>query len=248
MKSHLMPAALWAGARDPRLKNPNPVVMTRTVSKTSSSQLVARLLCATCEDRFNKNGERYALSWLRPRKIAEGDFPLLERLRLALPIHSSPALNAYAADRVGIDTARFGYFALSLLWRAAVHRWRMPDGRPTQKIELGEFEEPLRKYLLSEGDLPPEFVVIFTLCGDEESRQTLFPPAVRQNAVFPSYGLLVQGVHFNIVIGHALPPDLRNLCCMRSAQCPIFLRDCREDTFRAFSALASTSRPVPDLR
>lgn len=247
LKSHLMPAALWAGARDPRLKNPSPVVMTRAVSKTSSSQLVARLLCSTCEDRFNRNGERYALSWFRPRKIADGDFPLLERLRLALPIQSSPALSAYAANRVGIDTERFGYFAFSILWRAAVHGWRMPDGRLTQKIELSEFEKPLRAYLLSQAELPPEFVLIFTVCCDQESRGSFYPPALKQNAVFPSYGLLVQGVHFNIVVGHALPLDLRNLCCMRSVQRPIFLRDCREDTFRSFSALASTSRPVPSL-
>src|SRR6266849_165054 len=66
-KSHFMPAALWAGARDRSLKNPNPVVMTATVSKTSSNQLWTRLLCSACEDRFNRNGERYVLSWLRPR-------------------------------------------------------------------------------------------------------------------------------------------------------------------------------------
>ncbi len=246
--SHLLPAALWIGARDPRLKNPNPVVMTRTISKTTSSQLVTRLLCSTCEDRFNKNGERYVLSWLSPKKAADGAFPLLDRLTVALPTHNSSNLNVYAADRMGIDTDKFGYFALSILWRAAVHRWRMPDARFTQKIELGEFEEPLRKYLLSERELPAEFVLIFTVCCDQESRQTLFPPALRQNAVFRSYGLLVQGVHFNIVIGHALPPDLQNLCCMKSAQRPIFLRDCREDTFQAFSAVASTSRPAPSLR
>jgi len=35
-KSHLMPAALWAGAREPGLKNPSPVVVTATVSKTNS--------------------------------------------------------------------------------------------------------------------------------------------------------------------------------------------------------------------
>jgi hypothetical protein len=39
-KSHLMPAALWAGARDSGLKNPNPVVMTATVSR---NQLKATL-------------------------------------------------------------------------------------------------------------------------------------------------------------------------------------------------------------
>ncbi|HZO80975.1 MAG TPA: hypothetical protein VFB33_04710 [Candidatus Binataceae bacterium] len=247
-KSHFLPAALWLGVRDPGLKNPNPVVMTRTISKTSSSQLVNRLLCSDCEDRFNKNGERYVLSWLSPKKAAQGSFPLLERLGLALPVRSSPMLNAYEADRAGIDTAKFGYFALSVLWRAAVQRWRMPDGTLTQKIELGELEKPLRRYLISDEDLPCEFVLILTVCSDRESRQTIYPPAARRDATFPAYGMLLLGVHFNIIIGRDLPRDLRDLCCMRSQQRPIFLRDCYDDTFRGFSTLASTSRPVANLR
>jgi len=157
-------------------------------------------------------------------------------------------LSVYSADRVGLETEKFGYFALSILWRAAVHRWRMPDGRLTQKIELEELEEALRKYLLLETDLPSQFVLIFTVCRDKESRQTLFPPAARQGAKFPSYGMLLLGVHFNIVVGQSLPPDLRDHCCMRSSRHPIFLRDCRDDTFSAFSTVASTSRPVPGLR
>src|SRR5262249_20983000 len=152
---------------------------------------------------------------------------------------SSPQLSYPERVCCRIDTQKFGYFVFSILWRAAVHQWRMPDGRFTQKIELGEFQEPLRRYLLSAEDLPAEFLLIFTVCRDQESRQTVFPPALRQNEALPSYGLLLLGVHFNIVIGHTIPPDLRNLCCMRSAQHPIFLRDCHEDTFRAFSVVAS---------
>lgn len=247
-KSHLMPAALWAGARDPRLRNPNPVVMTRAVSKTSSNQLWARLLCQVCEDRLNKNGERYVLSWLSPREIAEGKFPLLDRLKLALEAHSGPNLRLYAGDRIGIETEKFGYFALSILWRAAVQRWRLPDGRFTQQIVLGEYEEQIRKYLLSEAAFPDDVVIVFTICLDPESRSTFYPPAARQNASFLSYGLLVQGIRFDIAMGSNVPAEMRNLCCVRSPQHSIFLRDCREDTFRSFSTLASTSRPVPTLR
>lgn len=222
--------------------------MTRTISETSSSQLVDRLLCSECEDRFNKNGEQYVLSWLSPRKAAQGSFPLFERLQLALPLHSSPTLNAYRADSVGIDTAKFGYFALSVLWRGAVQRWRMPDGTLTQKIDLGELEEPLRKYLISDGNLPSEFVLILTVCSDRESRQTLYPPALRRDAKFRAYGILLLGIHFNITIERDLPHDVRRLCCMRGPHRPLFLRDCRDDTFRAFSALASTSRPTGNLK
>ncbi len=245
--SHLMPAALWAGARDPSLRNPNPVAVTATVSKTSSMHLRARLLCSACEDRFNRNGERYVLSWLRPREIANGRFPLLDRLKVALTIHSTPDLNAYAGDRVGVDTEKFGYFALSILWRAAVQRWRLPGGRLTQQIAIGELEERMRKYLLSEADFPSDVAIVLTVCVDADSRGTFYPPAVRRDATGSSYGMLVQGVHFNIATGSDIPVPVRSICCARSPQHPIFLRDCREDTFRSFCTLASTSKPVSGL-
>jgi len=222
--------------------------MTATVSKTSSNQLWTRLLCSACEDRFNRNGERYVLSWLRPRGIADGEFPLLDRLKLALAIHSTPTLNAYAGDAIGIDTEKFGYFALSILWRATVQRWRLPDGRLTRQVAIGELEERIRQYLLSEVDFPQNVVVVLTICLDSESRGTFYPPALQRNAAVPSYGLLVQGLHFNIVIGPNIPAEMRGLCCVSSPQHAIFLRDCREDTLRSFSTLASTNRPVSSLR
>lgn len=209
-----MPAALWAGARDPNLKNPNPVVVTAIVSKTISNQLWTHLLCSACEDRFNSNGERHVLSWLRPRGIANGEFPLLDRLKLVPAIHSAPTFNVYAGDGIGIDTEKFAYFALSILWRAAVHRWHLPDGRLTQQIAIGELEERIRQYLLSEADFPQNVVVLLTTCLDPESRGTFHPPALRRNAAVPSYGLLVQGVHFNIVIGPNIPAEMRSLCCV----------------------------------
>jgi hypothetical protein len=66
-------------------------------------------------------------------------------LRLALAIRSTATLTAYSGNRIGIDTERFGYFALSILWRATVYRWRLPDGRLTQKIAIGELEERIRE-------------------------------------------------------------------------------------------------------
>jgi hypothetical protein len=95
-----MPAALWAGARDSGRKNPNPVVMTATVSKTSSNQLWTRLLCSACEERFNNNGERYVLSWIKPKGIADGEFPLLDRVEACTTDSRPSTLNAYAGDRI----------------------------------------------------------------------------------------------------------------------------------------------------
>lgn len=49
------------------------------------------------------------------------------------------------------------YFALSVFWRAAIHRWPDPeDPTRTIKIELGPSNtELLRRFLLGEAALPP---------------------------------------------------------------------------------------------
>jgi hypothetical protein len=236
-----------AGARDRRLKNPNPVVMTATVSKTSSEQLWARLLCTECEERFNKNGETYVLSWLSPKGIAQGTFPLVDRLKVALPIFRTPLLDVYAGENIGVDTERFAYFAVSILWRASVQRWRMPDGRLTTEIVIGDLEDEIRRYLLREAEFPADLAVVFTVSSDSESRCAFYPPAVCQNQVVFTYGLLVQGIHFRIFTGPNIPDEVRNVCCVRSPQHFIFLRDCSRDTFQSFATLASTTRPVPAL-
>jgi hypothetical protein len=170
LKSHFLPAALWAGTREPRLVNTNPVVMTKRISITTSRQMRTRLLCKSCEQLFNKNGERYVLSWLAPKGIIYGGFPLLERLRIAVAPVSSPAFRAYSSASIGIDTERFAYFGLSILWRAAVHRWRLPDGSLREQIPLADYEEPIRKYLLSEAHFPDDIAIILTVCADSESR------------------------------------------------------------------------------
>jgi hypothetical protein len=207
----------------------------------------ARLLCKSCEHRFNKNGERYVLSLLEPQGIVDGSFPLLDRLRDATA-SGTPAFSVYSGASIGIDTEQFAYFALSILWRAAVHRWQLPDGSLREQIDLAGYEEPIRKYLLSEAHFPDHVAIILTVCADSESRGTFYPPTLRHERPFHAYGFLTQGVHFDISIGQKVPAEVRRCCCISSPQRWMFLRDCHDRTFRAFAALASTSQPAPNVR
>jgi hypothetical protein len=247
-KSHFLPAALWRGARDRTLANPNPVVVTKRASMTTSKQLQQYLLCERCEARFDQNGERYALSWIRPTGIAKKEFPLLDRLNLALEYWSFPGVHVYSGKQIGIETEKFAYFALSILWRASVDAWRFPDGRSSKQAELGSFDLPIRKFLLSEGSFPRGIVVVLTVCTDVESRGTFYPPALRKDGPFPAYGLLTQGVHFDILLADGGSPALQDICCVGSAQKLIFSRDRSVDAFESFSYLAATSRPAANLR
>jgi hypothetical protein len=217
--------------------------MTNATAKTSSRQLQAYLFCAECEDRFNKNGERYVLKWIAPRQVAKGVFPLLDRINLAIEFRKTSAFSIYSGIQIGIDTDQFAYFALSILWRAAVHRWRLPDRRFAEQLDLGAYDEPIRQYLMSEAPLPNDLVVVLTVCTDSESRAMLYNPAKRADLPFQGYGFLALGVHFDIFLGPNLPDGFPECCCSGSRQHAIFVQNCRERTFQAFAALARTSIP-----
>src|SRR6266566_1683964 len=121
--SHLLPRALYKMTRDPARNPPDPIVITSKITVRTSKQVKDYLLCQDCEHLFNKNGEH----WVMQQVYNGKDFPLFDRLKLALHVYADPILQAYSGTAVGIDTGKLAYFALSVLWRASVHKWVM-DG------------------------------------------------------------------------------------------------------------------------
>src|SRR5438034_546836 len=105
-----MPAAMYKCVLDRSRKNPNPVVVGRKVTATTSRQVTAYVLCAGCEDLFNKNGERWMLKQVWNGK----QFPLRDRLNVAMPHYKFNNALAFSGKAVGIDTEKLGYFALSV--------------------------------------------------------------------------------------------------------------------------------------
>jgi hypothetical protein len=245
LSSHFLPAALWKGARTPGLKNPNPVTVTKRTSQTSSKQMQTYLLCGQCEKRFNENGEREALRWIAP---GQGNFPIGDRLNVALPHFSTPAVTRYCGSAVGIRTATLAYFALSILWRAAVHSWHLPDGSgATSRIDLGENEEPIRRYLLGSASFPNDVVVVLTVCTDWVSRNIVTTPSHVSASPYNKYYLQTQGLYFAIMTGSSLPPDIRQLCCASSYNKWIFAANREEQSTNILESLVPTSKPAPNL-
>ena len=144
-KSHFIPAALY-----PKHRKPN--YATRSCSgplDPKAKHIRAHLLCADCEQRFEQGGESEVLHWVNPK----GTFRLHERLSIALPRDYNPfdldqSINRYSGADIGVDTDKFAYFAISIVWRGAVHDWIMPDGTMRPHDALGGFVEPMRLYLL----------------------------------------------------------------------------------------------------
>jgi hypothetical protein len=223
-------------------KNPNPVLVGRQVTATTSKQITAHLLCAECEDLFNKKGEREMLKWAWNGKR----FPLGDRLSVANPHLAFPQFLAFSGAAAGIDTAKLAYFALSVVWRAAVHKWDLPFGGSTTVLDLRELEEPIRQYLHGDTGFPTDVAVIPTACTDRAS-MTFYTPSPALNVPGTAFGMLMLGVHFFVYIGTDIPPAIRQVCCVRSGQRLIFQRNCEQKTIDAFAQLMKTSRPATGL-
>jgi hypothetical protein len=125
--SHFLSAFLYRRSLQRGAPNEHPVMMTNKRAVVTSMQVKDYLLCADCEQQFNKCGEKWAAA-----QVYDGTyFPLLQRLTLALPFFETPHLRAVSGIAAGIDTDKLAYFGLSILWRAAAHKWKMMDGQTT---------------------------------------------------------------------------------------------------------------------
>ena len=232
-----MPAALYASPLKPRKGKPTVFLSTPTRVVPSPRQVKARLLCRECEQRFNRNGESEVLRWVAP-KLGKRTFPLLKRLRASEPEHTWAEMAQYSSSKCGIDARKFGYFALSLAWRASVHTWPF-EGEDTAPCDIGEHEEPIRRFLMDEAPFPSETAVIVIVCRDEASREHWIAPGYGRDGSAWKFWLLTRGVHFIIWFGPDLAPAIRASCCYSAPGNPILLADCEKHTRRALGKLST---------
>jgi len=246
IKSHFIAAGFQRRLRTPGVKDQRPVAMTATITKLNDRPVQEQLLCYHCDQRLARYGE----NWMMKNAFDGKTFPLLEKVRLAIPIsaYSFPDALAYSGDWLGIDTEKLAYFALSMLWRAAVREWRI-SRTETLSVEISEFrKEAMRRYLLGETPFPTAFAVMATVCTDRMSQGNIFAPCeVLGGAWRPAYGLLVLGIYFRIFIGANLPRAVRYKCCVTSPHKIIFLRNCEDVSMAASSSLFPTTRLIAPL-
>src|SRR5262249_31459606 len=147
--SHLLPRSLYKTLRTTEVTNPNPIFLNSTRAGQTSKQITDHVLCGDCEGLFNANGE----SWMMTQIARPGRFPLQEAIRETPCLFANASFAVHSCTSVcKIDLNKTTYFALSVFWRASVHRWRV-EGREI-KIELGPYTELIRKFLRGTGNFP----------------------------------------------------------------------------------------------
>ncbi|MDB5976953.1 MAG: hypothetical protein JWR07_3713 [Nevskia sp.] len=218
-QSHYLPAAIYRVLRDEAERNPNPVMLNERGVVRTSRQMMAPLLCANCEDRLNKGGERWTLANCIRR---DGSFPLAELLASRSPDIASDTDTTtkmyFSSGIPEVDASAIRYFAASVFWRGAIHPW---DG--TIPVRLGPYQEKFRRYLMGLQSFPENSALwVVVREGKEASRLTYSPVGARQGDCH-IFRFPMPGLAFVLLVGKQIPARPRDYCFVRGQGNPIIV-------------------------
>jgi hypothetical protein len=182
------------------------------------------LLCRECERRFDEGGEKWTLA-----NYYRGDsFRLKETLLSSQPIVPFDGGALYTgAGNARIDMDRLCYFAASVFWRGACQKWTILG--EDVHIQLGPYEEPLRKFLLDAAPFPERMALVIRVYSETAFNATASPPRFEFNGNgFHQYGFNVPGIEFRLAVGSKIPPEYYELCPIRCPDRPLWM-DSRSD-------------------
>lgn len=206
--SHYMPKRLYAFLQAKQMKNPNPLVLSGKSTKQVSDQLRGYVFCEDCEDLFNKNGENWVLANI-PRDYG-APFPLQDALRPEKPLAIWQDVNLYDGSPIeAFDMDKLVYFGLSIFWRGAAHDWKSRRGRSAPKVDLCDYFEPLRLFLLKRSAIPDDVVLSVHLWPYTKVLQAAFPVYPLRAGRWQSYWFYVPGIFFMLHFGKNVPVEAR---------------------------------------
>lgn len=201
--SHLVSAAAY------RILNEagGCIAVNREHGVMISDQMSAHLLCADCEDRFNRGGE----DWFLRHCFRKGKFKFRDALEKATPFERKDGCDSYkGAEIPGVHPDKLAYLAASLFWRASCHDWNY-ENRPA----LGSYEEQFRRYLMGEAPWPEKayLTVGCVPAGFDGFCQTFGQPKFDSKANgYWSHHVRLLGFMFMLYLGNFVPEQAKRLC------------------------------------
>jgi hypothetical protein len=218
-RSHLLPAALYKRALDRSSKNPHPVLFSAEGEHKTSMQATRSLLCCDCEQLFHRRGEDWTL---RHAASTPSTFPLRDILLSCKAHQLTHDVQYFRTDAIpSVDADALGYFALSVIWRAAVSDWEI-DGELIPQLQLGPYAEAIRTYLLSEADVPGDLALEVIVCSADETHLMTTMPETKHWGAYHSHFFDIPGISFMVDVGARIPDEFRQMCLFRGAGRPLF--------------------------
>jgi hypothetical protein len=204
-----MPKRLYAFLRASQLKNPNPLTGVRGELKQMSDQYRGYVFCHDCEDRLNKNGERWVLA--NVPKNYDSEFPLHTAInRLTPKTAGKQFVLCNVTGETGFHVNDLLYFGISIFWRGAVHTWKTSTGQEAPPVDLSGNEGPLRRYLLGQSPLPNTVVPNLDLWPYKKVAQQLYPVLPNHLPGCQRWWFYVPGLLYALYVGNDIPQGARS--------------------------------------
>jgi len=156
-------------------------------------------------------------------------FPLLRTLLSCTATKEAYGFTYYSENVSStIERDKLGYFALSVFWRSGIHTWHRPFGGSNQ-IHLGEYEEPLRLYLLGMAPFPTKMMLYFVVCSDSYSQNRFYTPSKSSHpGNTTTHAFQARGLNFLLMTGDDITETMGTLCLMNGKDRWIMVRSCQD--------------------
>lgn len=210
------------------------IILDRTNPRIENKQIKAHLLCAECEERFSKNGERWVMG--NGVRAASGTFPLQTALKNARPIHHAKDFSAFSGRTIStVEMDPLVYFAASVFWRATAHDW----GRAENRLNFGRYQEEFRQYLLDSTSFPMNAALLIVVSDAATLLEiAAFPFGGKVGGTYHSYQFNIPGVEFTLSLGQRVPESCRRICACCSPERWIFVGHGNASLQMAFDTMA----------
>jgi hypothetical protein len=207
VESHLLPASVYRLLRESGEKNPNPVIIASGGSVSTSIQITKKFLCKECEERFCARGEDYVMSQCCR---GPGSFPLRQTLEAACPLGAySNGVRVYDLDpMLGSRVGEIIYFAASIFWRSAATPWNAGK-KKLNRIDLGPYEEQLRRFLLDEAPFPDHVYLSVRVLSEKDPELTALTPHSARRDDCWQHTFAIPGIFFLLFVGRTAPMAIK---------------------------------------
>jgi hypothetical protein len=220
-----------------------PIMFTNDSAMQSTEQLRDYVFCYDCEQKFNHRGEK----WMHSRIGTMAEFKLLDLFTGQTPLFAEEGYKLYDGTKLpGVDCAALLHYGAGIFFKAAAHVWDF-KGSPCN-IEIGEYKEPLRKFVLDGVDLPSNVIISVGISSKKPDFIGFVPPTQMREPQGMKYTFYVSGVLYTLRFGDDIPEGHRQTAFSSPNLKLIYLIDDLSDVGRDIMRhLAANSKPSPKL-
>lgn len=241
--SHFIGQGVYRRLYDRSLPNPRPILFTTDEGKQTDEQIKDYVFCWDCEQIFNRRGENF----VHPRIATKEAFPLLKMFTGRRPLVAEPGYKLYDGNTIpGLDCASLLHFGAGIFFKAAIHSWQFEGA--VSKIEIGEYAEPLRKFLHDGADLPAQVAISMAVASDLPRFLGCFPPIPMEDFNGTEFKFYVSGIIYTLTVGENIPENFREYVFSAKERKLIYLIDEVSDVGRdIMKQIIANARVSPEL-